>query len=89
MVDCTASPTTPQKVALTLIDRDQRCDVVEFLFADPSHKHQVLNAPKRTMLRAMLDDALGDHAANSGKQFQVFGGRVVDVYPVDTDGFGS
>src|SRR5688572_15193116 len=59
--------------------RDQVTERVKTFLADAAHHHQVLGATERPVLLAMLDDALGEAFTDSGKCFEIFRRRPVDV----------
>src|SRR5205807_4427531 len=60
-------------------DRDVRLKRVELLLADAGDLHQVLDAPERPVLRAVVDDLLREDWADPGQVFEVRLGRAVDV----------
>ena len=63
-----------------LLDSYQFPECPKSPVADSAYYDQMFRATKRTVLLAVFDDALGQHAADAGKFFQFRRGSSVDIY---------
>src|SRR5439155_4987893 len=63
----------------TTSDGDVRLERIELLLADAGDLHQILDAPERPVLRAVVDDLLGEHGTDTRQILEVRLRRAVDV----------